>query len=53
MTPRVVPDSSALLSAERDEILYLAHRGAIQLVLSPFLIGEVVRIRTERAIMLG
>ena len=53
MTPRVVADSSALLSAERDEILYLASRGAIQLVLSPFLMSEVVRIRTERAIMFG
>lgn len=53
MTPRVVADSSVLLSAERDEILYLARRGVIQLVLSPFLIGEVVRIRTERAIMFG
>lgn len=53
MTLRVVADSSVLLSAERDELLYLAGRGAIQLVLSPFLIGEIVRIRTERAIRFG
>jgi predicted nucleic acid-binding protein len=50
LKPRAVLDASVLLSGERDELLYLAGRGIYTLVCSPFLIGEVVRIRVEKAI---
>jgi predicted nucleic acid-binding protein len=47
---RVVIDTSALLSIERHELLFLAHQGIYTIVWSPFLIAEAVRIRTELAI---
>lgn len=50
MKPRAVLDTSVLLSGERDELLYLAGKRAYTLVCSPFIIGEVVRIRVEKAI---
>lgn len=50
MKSRAVLDASVLLSGERDELLYLAARGMYTLVCSPFLVGEVVRIRVEKAI---
>ncbi len=50
MIPRVVLDTSVLLSAERHEIIFMAHQGIFQFIWSPFLIAEVVRIRTEWAI---
>ena len=53
MRPRAVVDTSVFLSAERHELLYLARRKAYSLVCSPFLIGEVVRRRTEMAIRQG
>lgn len=53
MIPRAVIDTSVLLSAERDELLYLARKGAYALICSPFLVAEVVRIRTEKAIKFG
>lgn len=50
MRPRAVLDTSVLLSIERDELLYLASKGIDTLACSPFLVGEVVRIRVEKAI---
>ena len=47
MTPRVVLDTSVLLSAERHELIFLAHRQIYTMVWSSFLVAEVVRIRTE------
>ena len=53
MKPRAVLDTSVLLSAERDELLFLAHKGAYRIVCSPFIFNEVVRIRTKKAIEHG
>lgn len=47
MKPRAVLDTSVVLSAERHELLFLAHRKLYTIVWSTFLVGEVVRIRTE------
>lgn len=51
--PRAAVDTSVLLSAERHELLFLAHRGVYTLLWSAFLIAELVRIRTEWAIKQG
>ena len=53
MKVRAVLDSSVLLSAERNELLFLARKGVYTLVCSPFIFNEVVRIRTEKAIEHG
>ncbi len=50
MKLRAVLDTSVLLSAERHELLFLAQKRLYTIVWSSFLVGEVVRIRTEWAI---
>jgi hypothetical protein len=51
--PRAVLDTSVLLSAERDELLFLARKGLYRIVCSPFIFNEMVRIRTKKAIEHG
>lgn len=48
--PRAAVDTSALLSAERHELLFLAQQGLYTLLWSAFIVAEVARIRTEWAI---
>jgi predicted nucleic acid-binding protein len=47
MIPRVVLDTSVLLGPQRHELVFLAKNGLFTFVWSPFLIAELVRIRTE------
>jgi predicted nucleic acid-binding protein len=51
--PRAVLDTSVLLSAERHELLFLAHRKLYTIIWSSFLVNEIARVRTELAIKHG
>lgn len=51
--PRVVIDTSVLLSEHRHWMWLLASLGYYEGVWSPFIVGELVRIRTEHSIRRG
>ena len=50
MRLRAVLDTSVLLGAQRHELIYLAKKKVYIALWCSFLIGEVARVRTERAI---
>jgi predicted nucleic acid-binding protein len=53
VTIRAVLDTSVLIGALRHELVFAAVRGYYLPVLSPFIFGELARVRTEIAIKHG
>lgn len=50
---RAVLDTSALIDAERHELAFSAREGYFTMLWSAFIIGEIVRVRTELALEHG